>query len=67
VVAAAPEVVKVARDQYGYLVNRPVVPFYSEFSTELQVRIQECLQGKKSSDQALKEVQAKALDLAARK
>ena len=67
VVATAHEVVKIAKDQYSYLVNRPVVPFYSEFSTDLQVRIQECLQGKKASDQALKEVQAKALELAARK
>lgn len=67
VIASAPEVVKVAKDQYNYLVNRPVVPFYSEFSTDLQVRIQEVLQGKKTSDQALKEVQAKALELAARK
>ncbi len=67
VVAAAPDVVKIAKDQYSYLVNRPVVPFYSEFSTDLQVRIQECLQGKKTSDQALKEVQAKALELAGRK
>ena len=67
VMASSPEVVKIAKDQYAYLVNRPVVPFYSEFSTDLQVRIQECLQGKKTSDQALKEVQAKALELAARK
>ena len=67
VVASNPEVVKVAKDQYTYLVNRPVVPFYSEFSTDLQVRIQEVLQGKKTSDQALKEVQAKALELASRK
>ena len=65
--ASSPEVVKIAKDQYAYLVNRPVVPFYSEFSTDLQVRVQECLQGKKTSDQALKEVQAKALELAARK
>ncbi len=65
--ASNPEVVKVAKEQYNYLVNRPVVPFYSEFSTDLQVRIQEVLQGKKTSDQALKEVQAKALELASRK
>jgi multiple sugar transport system substrate-binding protein len=67
VVASSPEVVRVAKEQYNYLVNRPVVPFYSEFSTDLQVRIQEVLQGKKSSDQALREVQAKALELAGRK
>ena len=67
VIASNPEVVKIAKDQYNYLVNRPVLPFYSEFSTELQVRIQEALQNKKTSDQALKEVQAKALELAGRK
>lgn len=66
-IATAPEVVKVAKDQYNYLVNRPVVPFYSEFSTDLQVRIQEALQGKKTVDQALQETQAKALELAGRK
>ncbi|MGA2763032.1 MAG: extracellular solute-binding protein [Spirochaetia bacterium] len=67
IIATSPEVVKIAKDQYNYLVNRPVVPFYSEFSTDLQVRLQEALQGKKTSDQALKEVQAKALELAGRK
>jgi multiple sugar transport system substrate-binding protein len=66
VAASSPDVVKIAKDQYSYLVNRPVVPFYSEFSTDLQVRIQECLQGKKTSDQALKEIQDKSLELAAR-
>ncbi len=67
VIAAAPEVVRVAKEQYNYLVNRPIVPFYSEFSTDLQVRIQEALQGKKTSDQALKAAQAVAVELAGRR
>ena len=53
-----PVIVKLARDQYKYLVNRPSLPFYSEFSTDFQVRIQEVLKGKKTSDQALQEEQA---------
>jgi multiple sugar transport system substrate-binding protein len=67
VMASNPEVVKIAKDQYNYLVNRPVVPFYSEFSTDFQVKIQETLQGKKTSDKALQEEQTFALGLAAKK
>jgi multiple sugar transport system substrate-binding protein len=62
-----PVIVKLAGDQYKYLVNRPSLPFYSEFSTDFQVRIQEVLKGKKSSAQALQEEQAFALSLAAKK
>ena len=62
-----PVIVKLAGDQYKYLVNRPSLPFYSEFSTDFQVRIQEVLKGKKSSAQALQEEQAFAAALAAKK
>jgi multiple sugar transport system substrate-binding protein len=64
VVKSSPEVVKVAKNQYDYIVNRPKVPYYSAFSSMLQVKIQEALLGKKSVDQALKEAQAEGEALA---
>jgi len=67
VVAVNPDVVAIAKEQYNYLVNRPQVPYYSEFSTELQVKIQEALLGKKTGEAALTEVQAKAAELAKQK
>ena len=67
VVASNPDVVSCAKIQYNYIVNRPQVPYYSELSIDLQVKIQEVLLGKKTSDQALTEVQAKAVELAKKK
>lgn len=67
VVASNPAVVKVAQEQYKYFVNRPIVPYYGELSTFMQVRIQEVLLGKKSSAAALKECQDKAMELANKK
>jgi multiple sugar transport system substrate-binding protein len=67
VVKSNPEVVKAAKVQYAYIVNRPKVPYYSALSSMLQVKIQEALLGKKGVDQALKEAQAEAEALAAKK
>jgi multiple sugar transport system substrate-binding protein len=64
VVKANPDVVPVAKVQYDYIVNRPKVPYYSAFSSMLQVKIQEALLGKKTADVALKEAQAEAEKLA---
>jgi multiple sugar transport system substrate-binding protein len=64
VVKSSPAVVKVAKDQYDYIVNRPKVPYYSAFSSMLQVKIQEALLGKKSADQALEEAQAEGETMA---
>ncbi|MCL6613467.1 MAG: extracellular solute-binding protein [Firmicutes bacterium] len=64
VVAANPEVVAVAKIQYDYFVNRPIVPYYSDLSTFLQAEIQQALLGKKSSIEVLKAAQAKAMELA---
>jgi multiple sugar transport system substrate-binding protein len=64
VVKANPDVVPVAKVQYDYIVNRPKVPYYSAFSSMLQVKIQEALLGKKTADAALKEAQAEAEKLA---
>ncbi|MGO8692804.1 MAG: extracellular solute-binding protein [Rectinemataceae bacterium] len=63
VVKSNPDVVAVAKTQYDYIVNRPKVPYYSAFSSMLQVKIQEALLGKKSADQALKEAQSEAESL----
>ena len=67
VVASNPDVVKTAKIQYNYIVNRPLVPYYSELSTFLQVKIQEALLGKKTSEAALNDAQAKAIELANKK
>ena len=64
VVKANPDVVPVAKVQYDYIVNRPKVPYYSAFSSMLQVKIQEALLGKKTAGVALKEAQAEAEKLA---
>jgi multiple sugar transport system substrate-binding protein len=67
VIGYNPVIVKLAGDQYKYLVNRPSLPYYSEFSTDFQVRIQDVLRSKKTSDKALQEEQAFAASLAAKK
>ncbi|MCL2472455.1 MAG: extracellular solute-binding protein [Treponema sp.] len=63
VVSANPDVVPVAKIQYAYLLNRPMVPYYGELSNTMQVEIQNVLLGKESSDAALANIQAKALTL----
>jgi multiple sugar transport system substrate-binding protein len=60
VVATSPEVVKVSKEQYSHLVNRPQVPWYGELSTELQVGIQKALLGQQSPEETLKNLQTKA-------
>ncbi len=67
VVGYNPVIVKLAGEQYKYLVNRPSLPYYSEFSTDFQARIQDVLRGTKTSDTALQEEQAFAQSLAAKK
>ncbi|MGA2977416.1 MAG: extracellular solute-binding protein [Spirochaetia bacterium] len=67
VIGYNPVIVKLAGEQYKYLVNRPSLPYYSEFSTDFQVKIQDVLRGKKTSDKALQEEQAFAASLAAKK
>lgn len=59
-----PEVVSVAKTQYEYIVNRPKVPYYSNFSSQMQVKVQEALLGKKTPAVALQEAQTMAEGLA---
>jgi len=67
VIATNPDVVNISKVQYDYIVNRPQVPYYSELSTEMQVQLQKVLLGNTSSDDALKAIQQKALELAGKK
>jgi len=64
VLANNPEVVPVAQVQYESIINRPVIPYYSAFSKDLQVRIQEALIGKRTAAEALSMSQKNAEDLA---
>ncbi len=59
-----PEVVVTAKTQYEYIANRPKVPYYSNFSSQMQVSLQQALLGKKTPDQALTEAQTMAAGLA---
>lgn len=64
VITTNPDVVEASKVQYDYLTNRPQVPWYGSFSSELQVGIQQVLMGKKSTDDVLNELQKKAEELA---
>ncbi|MDR1429861.1 MAG: hypothetical protein LBI85_06185, partial [Spirochaetaceae bacterium] len=57
VIRTNPDIVPVAEVQYGYLVNRPMVPYYAQLSTAMQAEIQAVLLGSQSSDTALKNIQ----------
>ncbi len=63
VVATSPEVVAASKIQYNYLVNRPQVPWYGNFSTSLQVEVQKALLNQVSSEDTLKVLQKKADEL----
>jgi len=52
-IAAQPVTVPMFKEQYPYVVARPVVPYYAEFSKILQVALQDALTGKKSPKKAL--------------
>jgi multiple sugar transport system substrate-binding protein len=58
-----PEFWTAAKNAFGGLVARPIVPYYTKLSTALQVAIQEALKGTKTPQQALDEVAAKLPDL----
>ena len=52
-VSAQPVLIPLSKDQYKYIQNRPIVPFYSETSKILARELQLAITGKKSSQQAL--------------
>jgi multiple sugar transport system substrate-binding protein len=45
--------ITLSKDQYQYMVNRPIVPFYSETSKILSRELQAALTGAKTAEQAL--------------
>jgi ABC-type sugar transport system, periplasmic component len=51
--------------QLEYVISRPSLDAYNEFSKELQIAIQEVLTGKKDAQTALDEVAAKVIELQA--
>ncbi|NOU98694.1 extracellular solute-binding protein [Paenibacillus planticolens] len=63
VIATNPDLVNLSKTQYGYLVNRAVVPWYGEFSTELQVAISKALNGSVTVQAALDALQQKAIKI----
>jgi len=52
-IKAQGDFIKLSKDQYQYMVNRPIVPFYSETSKILSRELQAALTGAKTVDQAL--------------
>ena len=52
-IASQPVTVPMFKEQYPYVIARPVVPYYAEFSKILQVALQDALTGKKSPQKAL--------------
>ena len=63
---AGAEVVAASQLQFDYIENRPMVPYYNELSTAMQIEIQLVLLGQKTAQEALSGLQAVALELADR-
>ncbi|MBQ3374654.1 MAG: extracellular solute-binding protein [Oscillospiraceae bacterium] len=63
---AGAEVVAASQIQFDFIVNRPMVPYYSELSTSMQTEVQLVLLGQKTAQEALDGLQAFALELADR-
>lgn len=66
VIATNPDVVTASKVQYDYLVNRPQVPWYGDFSTEIQVSVQKALLGQQTVDDTIKSISSKAKELSAK-
>lgn len=64
IIETNPEVVQASEVQYGFIENRPRVPWYGEFSTNMQVSIQEALLGSSTPEEALQSIQSHAEGLA---
>jgi multiple sugar transport system substrate-binding protein len=64
IIALQPELLKVSAEQYKYIINRPLVPFYSETSKIMSRELQAALTGGKTPDQALKDAEAEILKIA---
>jgi multiple sugar transport system substrate-binding protein len=64
IVAAQPELLAVSAEQYKYIVNRPLVPFYSETSKIMSRELQAALTGGKTPQQALTDAEAEITKIA---
>ena len=58
-----PDLVNISKEQYKYIVNRPIVPWYAEFSRSIQLEIQNALVGSKTAEQAVNDISQKANEL----
>lgn len=61
-----PVTVPAFADQFQYAVLRPLIPYYQEGSTALQLALQEALTGQKTPQQALDDAAAKWAELSAK-
>jgi len=64
IIAQAPELMEVSAEQYKYIINRPLVPFYSETSKIMSRELQTALTGGKTPEQALADAEAEVLKIA---
>ncbi len=65
VIEMQPKLVDLSKEQYKYMQNRPLVPFYSEMSRVLQIEVQSALSGAKSAEQALADAEARIKEIKA--
>ncbi len=61
-VAREQDFIQVSKDQYEYLRNRPIVPFYSETSEIVAREVQAALTGSKAPEQALADAEEAVLE-----
>ncbi|MBU7314494.1 ABC transporter substrate-binding protein [Paenibacillus oleatilyticus] len=61
VVGTNPQLIEVSKKQYEHIVNRAQVPWYGQFSTELQVSVHQALLDKATPQKALDDLQAKVV------
>ncbi len=55
----------IAAEQLSYMVNRPIVPYYTQASEILQRELQTALLGEKTAEQALADAETAILALQA--
>jgi multiple sugar transport system substrate-binding protein len=63
VIDAQPDLVEISKEQYKYIVNRPIVPWYEEYSRTIQLEVQNALLGKKTAQEALDAIADKVIEL----
>jgi multiple sugar transport system substrate-binding protein len=62
-VAREMDFLNLSKQQYEYIKNRPIVPFYSETSEILAREVQAALTGSKTAEQALADAEAAVLEV----